>query len=258
MSKKGSRTSEREARNKLRELTDENKRLQREIAFLKNEIQREKRPARQLLKKRDKVEATFLRQSRNGNTFSQERYFSYVKNLVKNASVFWVYSSIIDAFRRFTFISVTIKIAAFILTLVQSGAAFILSTSAVIISLPFVFLFSGIGFMLSFLGSKKATKRARPLVKNKRVTVFFPASKSAFRSDSYFAGMVREAAKRPDSLCIIVTPGLFFSRGIGDKKRYYFTTRKESENIIIVRKHFYYRFKNKILFKEASGITEIY
>lgn len=258
MSKKKARAAEREARDKIRELTDENLRLQREIAFLKNELQREKRPVRQLLKKRNKIESTFLRQSKNGITFSQERYFSYVKNLVTNASVFWVYSGIIDAFRRFTFISITFKVIAFIFSLIRSSAVFILSTSAVIVTLPFVFLFSGIGFMLTFLGGRNATKKARPLVKGKHVTVFFPASKTAFRSNSYFAGMVKETAKQPASLCIIVTPGLFFSRGIGEKKRYYFTTRRESENIIIVRKLFYYRFKKKILNKDALGITEIY
>lgn len=243
---------------KIRRLTEENKQLNREIAFLKKELQRQKPSARALLHKRDKTEAAFLRQARNENTFSQERYLSYAKNLVKNASVFWVYSSIIDAVRSVTFISTTIRIFVFLLSFVQSGAFFIISTSAVIVSLPFVFLLSGISFMLTFLGSRRATKRVRPLVAGKNVTVFFPANKNAFTPDSYFTGMVTETVSGENALAVVVSPGLFFSRGIYGKRRYYFTTRRESGNVIVVRKQFYYRFRNNVLFNDAKSISEIY
>ena len=258
MSRKKAKIAKRESRDKIRELTDENMRLNREIAFLKNELQREKRSTRQLLHRRNKVEAAFLRQAKNEGAFSQKEYFSYIRHSVKNASVFWIYAGIIDAVRRFTFVSTTIRILIFIISLIQSGAVFIISTSAFIIALPFVFLFSGIGFMLTFLGARKATQRTRPLVKGKNVTVFFPVKRSAFDSDSYFAGMVKDIAKQPNSLCVIVAPGLFFSRGISKKRRYYFTTRKDGDNIIIVRKHFYYRFKNRVLLRDANRTTEIY
>lgn len=258
MSRKKTKSAERESREKIRELTDENMRLHREIDFLKNELQREKRSTRQLLHKRDKVESAFLRQAKNEGAFSQKKYFSYIRHSVKNASVFWIYAGIINAVRRFTFVSTTIRILIFLLSLIQSGAVFIISTSAFIIALPFVFLFSGIGFMLTFLGSRRAIQKARPMVKGKKVTVFFPANRRAFDNDSYFSGMVREVAAKPDSLCVIVSPGLFFSRGIFEKRRYYFTTRTDGDNVVIVRRHFYYRFKNRVLLKDAAKITEIY
>ena len=55
MSRKKAKSLKRDNRDKIRELTDENMRLHREIAFLKNELQREKRSTRQLLHRRDKV-----------------------------------------------------------------------------------------------------------------------------------------------------------------------------------------------------------
>ena len=61
MSRKKAKSLKRDNRDKIRELTDENMRLHREIAFLKNELQREKRSTRQLLHRRDKVESAFLR-----------------------------------------------------------------------------------------------------------------------------------------------------------------------------------------------------
>lgn len=258
MSEKRNKSADRDKAEKIRELTEENMRLHREIGFLKNELQNQKNSVVHRFKKRSKTESAFLRQARNENAFAQEQFFSYAKRLIKNASVFWVYSSIIDAVRRFTFISTTIRVFIFIFSLIQSSAVFILWTSAIIVSLPFVFLISGIGFMLTFLGGKRATKRARPLVANKKVTVFIPANKKAFSSDRYFAGMVSETAKKPNALAVIVSPGLFFSKGIYGKRRYYFTTRRESENVIVVRKQFYYRFKNKVLLDEAQSITEVY
>ena len=258
MSGKRKKIAEREKTDKIRELTEENMRLHREIAFLKNELQGQKSSAKRLLKRRDKISSLFIRQAQNESTFSEENFLSYAKNLIKNASVFWVYSSIIDTVRRFTFISTTIRILIFILSFVQSSAIFIIWTSALIISLPFVFLFTGIGLMLTFLGSRNAIIKARPIVKGRQVTVFFPAKKSAFAENSYFSGMVNETAAKSNSLCVIVSPGLFFSRGIYGKRRYYFATRKESENVIVVRKHFYYRFKNKVLINCANSISEIY
>ena len=110
MSRKKAKTVKRESRDRIRELTDENMRLHREIAFLKNELQREKRSTRQLLHRRNKVEAAFLRQAKDEGAFSQKEYFSYIRHSVKNASVFWIYAGIIDAVRRFTFVSTTIRI----------------------------------------------------------------------------------------------------------------------------------------------------
>lgn len=258
MSGRKTKNSNRENRDRIRELTDENMRLNREIAFLKNELQREKRSTRQLLKKKSKVDAAFLRQAKDSGAFSQEKYFSYLRHSVKTASVFRVYTGIVDAVRGFAFVSTTIRILIFLYSLLHSSAVLIISTSAFIIALPFVFLFSGLGFMMTFLGARKSVKKTRPIVKNKNVNVFFPASRAAFETESYFAGMVKDMSNQPNTLSVIVSPGLFFSRGIFGKKRYYFTTRIESENIIIVRKRFYYSFKNRVLIDEAKRITEIY
>ena len=105
MSRKKAKSEKRSSRDKIRELTNENMQLHREIAFLKNELQRQKRSTRQLLRRRNKVEAAFLRQAKDEGAFSQQKYFSYIRHSVKNASVFWIYAGIVDAVRHFTFIS---------------------------------------------------------------------------------------------------------------------------------------------------------
>ena len=152
---------------------------------------------------------------------------------------------------------------AAVVEVVPGNATLILGTktllSFIIVSLPFIFLFSALGTVLTVIGSRRATRINRPLVKDKDVYVFLPAKKSAIDPKAYFAGFVKEMADgAPDRVCVIVTQGFFFSRGIGKSRKYYFTSRKEADNIIIVRRHYYYKFKNKILVPEARSVSEIY
>ena len=244
---------------RIRELTKENMRLQREVESLKGELERGRPSTRRLLRKRDAVESTFSHQARRHDTYAQENSFSYFLRAFRNASFFRIYKDILHTVRRLSFVTTTIQIILIILTIIKSGAIFLISTSAFIVSIPFIFLFSALGTVLTVIGSRRATMVNRPLVKGKDVYVFLPAKKSAIDPNSFFAGFVKETANAaPSRVCVIVTQGFFFSRGIGKSRKYYFTSRKEADNIIIVRRHYYYKFKNKILVPEARSVSEIY
>ena len=242
----------------VRELTRENALLRREISTLKNELQQQSASTRRVVKRRDSVRSIFLHQARRENTFSQESFFPYFRHALKNASLFRGYSQIINTVKRLTFITTTIQVVLFILTVLKSGVIFLISTSAFIIAFPFTMLLSGIGAFLTFLGSKKATRINHPLLKNKNVCVFFPAKRSVLREDSYFSGFVRSMSQKPNTVCVVVTQGFFFSKGISGKRKYFFTSRLDGENIIIIRKHYYFKLKNKIIKKYSDKLTEIY
>ncbi len=253
--KRGVKTAQEE---RIRELTKENLRLRNEVALLKNEIQQNSATTRRLSKKRDSVRSMFLHQARRENTFSQNTNLSYFRYALKNASLFRVYSQIINTVRRFTFVNTTIRIAIFLLTIVNSGAIFLISTSTFIVSLPFMFLLSGVGAMLTLLGSRKATQINRPILTNKNVCVFFPAKKSAIRKDTYFSGLVQSMGEQPNTVCVIVTQGFFFSRGTTGRKRLFFASRVDADNLIIVRRHYYFKLKQSIILPYSKKLTEIY
>ena len=243
---------------RIDELKRENAQLRGEIALLKSELQQSKASTRRLNKKRDMTSSLLLHQARRENTFSQRSTFSYFTHALKNASLFRLYSQIVNTVKRFTFVTTTIQVLLVVLTVVKSGVIVLISTSAFIVSLPFLFLMSGLGAILTFIGSKKATKQNTPIIKGKRVCVFFPAKKSVMRKGGYFAGFVRSIAEEPNTVCIIVTPGFFFSRGISEGKHYFFTSRIDAQNIIIVRRHYYFKLKKKIIEPLAAHLTEIY
>lgn len=243
---------------RIRELEKENLSLRREIGQLKSEIERTKSSTRRLLKKTDSINKLFLRQARRENTFSQDAFFAYFKNSLKNASIFRVYADIVNTVKHFTFFTTAIQIFLFIFSVIKSGAVILISTSAFIVSLPFLLMISGTGAILTFLGTRKANEINKPLIKGKRVCVFFPAKRSAMSPDSYFAGFVRSTAEDRNTVCVIVTKGFFFSRGIYSNKRYFFTSRRDADNVIVIRRRYYFRFKQNIIIPESSSICEIY
>ena len=249
---------EKQQEKKIRELTKENIRLRNEVSLLKNEIQQEHAATRRLVKKRDSIHSLFMLQARRENTFSQKSHFSYFRHALKNASLFRAYSKIINTVRHFTFVTTTIQVVLTLLTILKSGVIFLISTSAFLVTLPFTVLLSGIGAILTLFGSKKATATNKPILSGKKVYVFFPAKKSIVRTDSYFAGFVDSMLHQPDAVCVIVTQGFFFSRGITGKKNYFFTSRVEKDNLIIVRRHYYFKLKKSIIEPYAKKITEIF
>lgn len=256
--KRNDKSSEGSQEKLIRQLTKENERLKNEVASLKNEIQQSNVNKRRWSNKKDANSNLFLHQARRENTFSQSSYLSYFTSVLKNASLFRLYSQILNTVRHFTFVTTTIKVVMFLLTIIQSSAIFVISTSAFIIYLPFTFLVSGIGTMLTLFGSRKATRINRPILSDKNVCVFFPAKKSVIREDSYFAGFVKSMAENPNTVCMIVTHGFFFSHGITKCKKYFFTSRIDADNLIIVRRHYYYSLKKNVILPYSKNLTEIY
>ena len=243
---------------KIEQLKKENLRLKREIATLKNEMQQSRAATRKITKKKDSVQSTFLHQARRENTYSQNSKAAYFRHALKNASLTRTYTQILNSVRQLTFVTTTIQVLLFALTVVKSGAIFLISTSAFIVSLPFIMIISGIGTILTLLGSKKATAQNKPILTDKDVCVFFPAKKSIIKSGTYFAGFVKSMADRPDTVCVIVTQGPFFSRGIINNNKYFSTSRLEAPNIILVRRHYYFKLKKNIIQPYSKNLTEIY
>ena len=258
MSNKNKKASKSSQDERIVQLTKENLRLKNEVAELKNELQQRSAATRRFTKKRDAIHSMFLHQARRENTFSQSSKSAYFSRALKNASVVRAYSQILNTVKRFTFVTTTVQVILFILTILKSGIIFLISTSAFIVSLPFVLLISGIGTIFTMLGSKKATAENTPILSGKNVCVFFPAKKSVIKNRTYFADFVRTMADRPNTVCVIVTQGFLFSRGISNEKKFFFTSRLDAPNVLLVRRHYYFKLKKRIIEPLARDLTEIY
>lgn len=239
----------------IKELLAENSRLKKENAALKDELHNKSAVS---FGNKDKAFSALRNQAKTQKAFSQKKYFSYLRELIKNASFFRAYSVIINSVKKFTFISTSLKVLVFILSTVHSGAVFLISTSAFIVSLPFSLLISGASFILTFIGSRKSTKRIRPLIAEKKVYALFPSRKQLSGKSAYLTGFVNELAQDENSAVIIVSPFFFSQTGVSESKKAFASSRFDGKNTVIVRRHYYFTLKQKVILKNSNNLVEIY
>ena len=89
----------------VQELKRENQRLKRENMMLKNEL--EELHGHQRKETGNKYVDTLRRQAKNEQLFSKKRYLGYLTEALRRTSVFQIYSRIIHAFRRISFIRIS-------------------------------------------------------------------------------------------------------------------------------------------------------
>ena len=243
---------------KIKQLSEENKRLKGEVELLKSELEKAtgKKAA---IHPHDPVISNFDRQSLNTKLYSKKSYSAYLIGLISNTSVFHIYRKIISFFKKFTLVSVTLQLLAFVLTAIQSSAVFIVALSLFTISLPVTFIVGYTAIVFAFFGGVKRMHKIRSLAEGKDIVIFFPPKSKAISPDSFFAGMAREYAKA-GKLSIIVSPYFLSFKGVRKSKRKkpFLSARIEEENLLIIRRHYFFTLKRKLLKKTDKNVTLIY
>ena len=241
----------------LKTLRAENRRLRQENTVLKHELERSQ--DRVLLKRStDPGDILLTHQAQNAVLFSKKRYFSYIVHLIKTTSIFSLYKKILAFFRRYSFVSTTLKILLAILTVVQTSDIFVIATSASFLSFPFILIISYAVFFLGHANRKRNDAVNKKLLAHKKIFVFFPPKKRALSPDSFFSGMVKEFSAKEDHICIVVSPHFWKNRGLFGNQKHYRFSRAESERILLVRRQYYFMLKKNIINESSNDITEIY
>ena len=241
---------------KIKELQAENQRLRREL----HRYKRQKEFGDSIYARHhEKTWQINLRQGASKeNLFERKNFASYLFGTFKNRTFFLYYQKFIYVIRKYTFITATLKILFFLWTILQSSALFVLFTGSVAIGAPITILFSYMALMLTFFGRKNLNHRLRHTLEGKKITVFFPSKGRAFEHSSYFKQMVRSSANDPDHAVVIVSPYYFAPKGFSRSKKYYLASRFESENIILIRKHYFFTFKKHVLSDMSHDLTFIF
>lgn len=260
MTKKNVRVAEMshtDAKKHIRKLTVENRRLSREIDELKREID-ELNGKGGRWQKQGKYQSALKRRADYEDMFSKKNFFSFAFSHLKHTSFFGMYKKLVSIIRRYTFLTVTFKIASILFLLVETAALFVISTSAFFISIVLTFITSYIFAFLTIFVRHKSNRENIEILKDKDVTIFFPPKERAFDIDSYFSGFVRSISQEKDSVVVIVSPFTKKNIGLNGSKKKYFASRLDGDNILIVRRYYYFTLRNKIIEKYSSHITEIY
>ena len=189
--------------------------------------------------------------------FERKNFASYLFGTLKSRTLFLYYQKFIFILRKYAFVTTTLKILLVLWTALQSSALFVLFTGSLAIVAPITTIFSYIAIFLTFLGRKNLNRRMKQTLGGKRITVFFPQKGRAFAQDSYFKGMVNATASE-NAAVVVVSPYYFDTKGVSVSKRYYLAARHESENVILIRKHYFFTFKKHVLSDASDDITYIF
>ena len=246
-----------ELKRRLYELEAENDRLNREISELKNEL-REYKGKSKKIRHNDKFQSSLLHRANTEYMFSKKSFASFLFAQLKCTSFFNVYRRVINAFRKYSFVTTTLKVFSILFLLVEASILVLVSTSAFIASIVFTLLVShAVGFF-TILARKKCNKQNASRLAQKNVTVFFPPKDRSFDADSFFRGFVLETALKPDSTVVVVSPYIFNSKGLTYPKKAYALCRDDGTNVILVRRRYYFTLRKKIIDKVCATVTEIY
>lgn len=253
---KQAKTKQKEQESEIRKLRSENQRLKREVRALKEELEQQRgiSPSHA-----GKGEAALEKHARNERLFSRKRYVAYVYDLIRHTSVFALYSRMLQFVRRYTLIRTTLKIITALLAVLETSAVFVLAASFFVVSLPVTVLISYAALLFTFFRGRRHRKRIQERIRQKKIVIFFPPKHYDTATDSFFSGMVRSEAQKGDRFCVIVSPYFLKSTGLDpNRKNSYLIARFEEDNLLLIRRHYYFTLKKKIFASHSLPITEIY
>jgi len=251
MSKKKQKNTDK----RIRSLRDENRRLRAENYALREEIRamggNAVTPARAW-------QTSLKQRSNKEKLFSKKSYPAFLLASLRSRSFFAYYQRIVYIVKKYTFITTSVKIFTFLFTVIQSSALFVLFTGTLAVTVPITAILSYVALTFTFLFRKRITARTRRLIEGKNVAVLFPSKGRAFEKSSYFRKMLDELASKDDTVVVIVSPYYFSPKGFSKSRKYYLATRAESDNVIMMRNHYFFTFKKKILAEIPDKTTFIF
>ncbi len=258
------RHKDREIARLRQELTTERRRtaeLERELASLKKE-QKENalattdRPLRTLKQKAGgthKEERLLDTSARRASRYRKSTYLRYLLESVRESLPVQLIKSFSKYFRR-------VKSVQTVSTIVLALAAVI--TVAVISTTVLLFMFLGISLvillaLLIYLRSRRMNHILSRELADRRIRVLVPPRGPALNPGSFFIRNARAMAGEDNVAVIIVSPYLCSCCGAGGRGGF-FIARKEAEGLYIVRRHYFFVLRRKVLDALKGDVTAIY
>lgn len=235
--------------------------LERELASLKRE-QKENalattdQPLRKLKQKAGgthKEERLLDTANRRAARYRKNTYLLYLLESVRESLPVQLIKSFSKYFRR-------VKSVQTVVTIVLALAAVV--TVAVISTTVLLFLFLGITLLillalLIYLRAKHMNHVLEQAMTDRRIRILVPPRGPALNRGSFFIRNARAMACEDNVAVLIVSPYLFSNRGAGGRGGF-FIARKEAEGLYIVRRHYFFVLRRKVLDALGGDVTAVY
>ena len=230
----------------LRELEAErieNLRLRQTIDAMKSGFSPDSAPLIPTRKKpqtrEEKWQAQFYEQGRSAHGFSLRSYPRFLLDTLNATMLVRLIRKITLFFRRVRLVRLILAVSVMLSTTV-------LLLPFYVIVVPVMLILTGLTAFFSLFFSARMNKRLRTMLTGKHLYVFIATDDACLASDSFFCGNARELARRPDCAVLVVSPHNLGTAGLGGKGLF-LTARKEADNLFLVRRHYYFNLRRRVL-----------
>lgn len=251
--------NEREIARLERELRQERRtsaKLRREVTELRRELECSRQPTdtaplfrRKMRTKEQMRNAALHETAMNAKRFQKRTYIGFLARFVMDSSLFGFFSRIVAYLRRLQ----VVRIVATVLTVILTTAV----VSAVYVAaLPFLIAAAAVGLIVACLTSRSMNRIMRRELAGQRVRVFVAPDRLSLDRDSFYLRNLQAMAKDGVSV-VLVSPSAFSTKGV-DGRGPYFTARREASGLYIVRKHYYFMLRRRVLDEVCESVTVVY
>lgn len=239
-----------------RELALERRRaakLEREVSDLKRQLQAHgaTEKHRSLRRRQTSKENTLLAQAnQRAHHYRKSSFLRYLWESVMESAPVQLLSKLIQYLRRVRAVQLILTI---LLALVAVVTVAVVSAAA----LPFLLLGAALLAMLALLRSRRMNRILRKELTDRRIRIMIPPRGHCFSENAFFLRNARAMAAEVGVTVIVVTPYLISGR-VSREDGFFFTARKESDHLYLVRRHYFFILRRRVLDTLDSDITVIY
>ena len=239
-----------------RELALERRRaagLEREISDLKRAMAAHEaaEKSRILRRKAATKEATLLAQAnQRAHHYRKSSFLRYLCECVMESAPVRLLAKLIQYLRR-------IRAVHLILTILLALTAVVTVAVVSAAVLPFLLFVTVLLAMLALLRSRRMNRILREELTHRRIRIMIPPRGHCFSENAFFLRNAHAMAAEVGVTVIVVTPYLISGRG-SREDGFFFTARKESDHLYLVRRHYFFILRRRVLDTLDSDITVIY
>lgn len=232
--------------------------LERELSELKREmtantLANPEQPFRRLSQKArgtHKEERLLDEATRRAHRYRKSSFLRYLCESVMESAPVQVIAKMVEYLRRVRVVQMVITIAAAVVAVV---AVAIVSAAV----LPALFFGTALLTMLALMRSRRMNRILRRELTDRRIRVMVPPRGGSLDEGSFFIRNARAMAAEDNVTVIVVTPYLVSKRGLGGHGKF-FTARKEADDLYLVRRHYFFVLRRKVLDALDGDVTVIY
>lgn len=251
------RTGEREAHliKELEVLRLENQRLTQTVATLRKQLGEdgtEDMPLRRP-KPRTRQEAwgrQFRDEGRAAKSFSKKTFPRYLIGIVNASTPGRLVRKVTRFFRRVRLVRTAVAIGTAVITAVVLFPMYV-------VVLPIMLALSGLTAFLSLFFAFRKNRQLRQELDGRHLYVLVATEDVCLHHDSFFARNAYRLAHTPGCAVLVVSPHNLRTQGLGGKGLF-LTARRECDDLYVVRKHYFFNLRRKVLRRLDPNMTVIY